>query len=174
MKDDVWHKIGIVTLTLPLGFHRRNTVHDNIGKDVMLFLMPVDVVWSDLSWELLWFSFLSVFCLAGLYAIVSLYVCKCSLYSCQSFICLQSTQVLSEKKISYFCLFFFFCSILCMWERCMCVCICTGIHTVSAFMWPTRAVEVLVLTSATSYKLVTILKAHCNIRPACDHLPIES
>lgn len=122
MKDDVWHKIGIVTLTLPLGFHRRNTVHDNIGKDVMLFLMPVDVVWSDLSWELLWFSFLSVFCLAGLYAIVSLYVCKCSLYSCQSFICLQSTQVLSEKKISYFCLFFFFFLFNIMYVREMYVC----------------------------------------------------
>lgn len=121
MKDDVWHKIGIVTLTLPLGFHRRNTVHDNIGKDVMLFLMPVDVVWSDLSWELLWFSFLSVFCLAGLYAIVSLYVCKCSLYSCQSFICLQSTQVLSEKKISYFCLFFFFFVQYYVCERDVCV-----------------------------------------------------
>lgn len=103
MKDGVWHKIGIVTLTLPLGLHRRNTVHDNIGNYVMLFLMPVDVVWSDLSWERLWFSFLSVFCLAELYTIVSLYVFKCSLYSCQSLICLQSTLWKKDFLQYYIC-----------------------------------------------------------------------
>lgn len=56
----------------------------------------------------------------------------------------------------------------------MCVYICTGIHIVSAFVWPMRAVDMFVPTSATSYKLITILKAHCNMGHACDHLPIES
>lgn len=167
------NRMDIVTLTLPLGYHGRNTVHGSIGNDVVLFLMPLDVLWSDLSWGPLWFSFVPVLCLAGLYTIVSLYLCKCSLYSCQSIICLQSTL---WKKILYLYLLFFLLNIFC--ERYVYVYICvhmyTGIHTLSAFMWPMRAVEMLVPTSATSDKLIIILKAHCNIRPARDHLPIES
>lgn len=116
----------------------------------------------------LWFSFVPVLCLAGLHTIVSLYLCKCSLYSCQSIICLQSTL---WKKIPYFYLLFFIPYYL--WEICVCVYMCTGIHDVSAFMWPMRAVEMLVPPPASFYKLITILRAHCNFRPVCDHLPIE-
>lgn len=117
-----------------------------------------------------WFSIVPVLCLAGLFTIVSLCnMCKCSLYSCQSIICLQSTL---WKKIPYFCLFFFVQYYL--GEICTCVYICTRIHIVSAFVWPMRAVEMFVPTSATSYKLITILKAHCNMGHSCDHLPIES
>lgn len=119
--------------------------------------------------ETLWFSFVPVLCLAGLQTNISLcYLCKCSLFSCQFIICLQSTL---WKKIPYFC-FFFFVVPYYLWE--ICVYICTGINTVSAFMQPMRPVEMLVPTSAASYGLITILKAHCNIRPFCDHLPTES
>lgn len=115
-----------------------------------------------------WFSIVPVLCLAGLFTIISLFnLCKCSLYSCQSITCLPSAlwkkSLLFPFSVEYY-----------LWEISMCAYTCTGIHIVSAFMWPVGAVEMLVPTSATSYKLITILKAHCNIGHACDHLPIES
>lgn len=55
----------------------------------------------------------------------------------------------------------------------MCIHMYRNAHSV-CIMWPMRAVEMFPPTSAASYKLITNLKARCNIRPACDHLPIES
>lgn len=58
------------------------------------------------------------------------------------------------------------------------VCVHTYIHihidSMSAFVWAMRIVEMVVHTSTTSYKLITTLKAHCNIKYVYDGVPIES
>lgn len=35
--------MDIMTLTLPSGYHRRNSVNDNIDNVILLFLISVDV-----------------------------------------------------------------------------------------------------------------------------------
>lgn len=50
----------------------------------------------------------------------------------------------------------------------------THTHSMSASVWAVRMVEMVVHTSPSSYKLISLLKAHCNIKYAYDDLPIES
>lgn len=65
-------------------------------------------------------------------------------------------------------------------EICMCAYVYARIYrhthtpSMSASVWAMRIVETVVQTSTTSYKLIAVLKAHCNIKCAYDALPIES